>query len=397
MVALPARVAADTLRVTPRAAPLRLPRWLSPQRPWVLILAVAVPFWFATAVVTLTSFMLTVMPGETVMLLPLEARIAQQFVMLGVAVVAYRLALAVGFPREHRWRAAALQLLLALAVGLAARPILMALGQLMMPEPEMGWAAFRNFTGWGFNLWIATTLESMLRYFFGLALLLGVRTTLALRDAELARADLENAWMTARLAALRMQLNPHFLFNAFNSVATLLDSQPQRARALVLNISDLFQRVLATADDEWTSLRDELEFARDYMSVQKARFDERFSYEIAADRDALPARLPALVLQPLVENATVHGIADDRDRLHVHVAAEIEPGPGGGPAALVVTVTNRTSGVLPAGGRGTGVGLTNTHSRLAACYGDAGTLTCSRPDASTYVARLRLPFEEHGT
>jgi hypothetical protein len=396
MVALPARVAADTARATRRVAPVRLPIWLSASRPWMLILAVAVPFWFATAIVTLTSFMLTVMPGETVMLLPLEARIVQQVVMLGIAIVAYRLALAIGFPREHRWRAAALQFLLALVVGLAARPILMTLGQLMMPEPEQGWAAFRNFTGWGFNLWVATTLESMLRYFFGLALLLGVRTTLALRDAELARADLENAWMTARLTALRMQLNPHFLFNAFNSVATLLDSQPQRARALVLNISDLFQRVLATADDEWTSLRDEIEFARDYMAVQKARFDDRFSYGIDAQRDALPARLPALLLQPLVENATVHGIADDRDRLHVSVEASVEASADGARRELVVSVTNRTTGRLPDGGHGHGVGLTNTHSRLAACYGDAATLVCSRPDASTYVARLRLPFEEHG-
>lgn len=395
MVALPARVAAESFRAAPRAAPLRLPRWLSPRKPWALILAVAVPFWFATGVVLLTTFMLTVMPGESVLLLPLEARIAHQVVMLGIAVVAYRVALAVGFPRERRWRAGAIQFLLALAVSLAARPVLMALGQLMMPEPEMGWTSFRNFTGWGFNLWVATTLEAMLRYFFGLALLCGVRTTLALRDAELARADLENAWMSARLAALRMQLNPHFLFNAFNSVATLLDSQPQRARALVLNISDLFQRVLATADDEWASARDELEFARDYMSVQKARFEERFSYEIDATRDALPARLPAMLLQPLVENATVHGIADDRDSLHVHVEATVARSADGA-RDLVVTVTNRTTGVLPEGGHGAGVGLTNVHSRLAACYGDAASLLCSRPDASTYVARLRLPFEEHG-
>ena len=362
------------------------------ERPWGLILFVVVPFYVAIDAVSISSFVLSVIPNKEVLLLPLWVRIGQQLLLLALACGCYRLALAAGWPQglRARARAALVHVGVALLVGIAARPILIAVAQLSLPEPQFGWRSFTNFSGYGARLWIASTLDSMMTYFFGLALLFGVRATLALRATELARAELEHAWTTARLQALRMQLNPHFLFNAFNTIITLLDSQPARARALVLNISDLFRRTLAVSETEWTRLADEFDYLRDYLSVQAARYPHRFAFAVQAAPGTEGARIPALLLQPLVENATVHGVIDDRHSLSVWAAARLV---NGASACVEIEVGNRSTGPLPTPRATLGVGLTNTRARLSACYGERAALSFGQTDGSTYLVTLRVPFE----
>jgi sensor histidine kinase YesM len=237
---------------------------------------------------------------------------------------------------------------------------------------------------------LLTTLDYLLSYGFCLALILIVRTNLKLREVQLARAALESAAMHSQMQALRMQLNPHFAFNALNSIAALLDREPQRARSLLMSMSELFRRTLATANTEQHALDAELGIAQNYLAVQRERFGARFSYELQIDPETRACSVPTLLLQPLVENAVVHGVADDRHQLRIWIRAWIA---GGRDAALKlwIEIGNQSSGSILLANKGTGLGLGTTQQRLLTAYGSRSDLRVLQPDLGTFVVMLNLP------
>jgi hypothetical protein len=341
-----------------------------------LLLLIALPYWVAVSLVHVLSGLLFWAGGPfnpNVIGLAPDVRTLQHVFMTFVVLAAYRAALAIGWPAERRGLAVLKHLALGFAVALVSRPLL-ALSMEVLRDVTVHWrGVFVPPNVRGLQLWVSMGLDFLVPYFFGIALLVGVRTATALERSETEKAKLRNAWTQAHLQALRMQLNPHFVFNTFNTIATLLDAEPQpaKARALVLAFSELYRRTLIAAEREWMPLVDELALASDYLRIQSARFAGTLTHEISGRPELEREQIPALLLQPLVENAVVHGVADDRHSLRVWI--KIDRVTLHGEVALQIEVGNETDGRLSSS-HGAGIGLRNTSTRLSACYAGRATV-----------------------
>jgi len=203
-------------------------------------------------------------------------------------------------------------------------------------------------------------------------------------SAQLQLSELQ----TATTAALQAQMEPHFVFNALNTIAAFIRTDPERARRLVLAFAEHLRRRLARPG-EFVTLEDELRHVRSYLDLEQARFGAQLQVTVDAAPDALAVRLPPLLVQPLVENAIKHGKTDRP--LHLLVRARVRRG------RLRVTVRDDGRGIArdvlervlePGVGEGTGLGLANVHRRLIAHYGEGVELR-SFPFGT--VVRLEVP------
>jgi two-component system, LytTR family, sensor kinase len=187
----------------------------------------------------------------------------------------------------------------------------------------------------------------------------------------------------ARLDALRYQLDPHFLFNTLNALATLVaEGRTDEAGRTITRLSAYLRRTLDTEGHADLPLRDELAATRDYLAVEAVRFGPRLRVEEAITPEASAVPVPALLLQPLVENALRHGLARREGGGALHLRAWQEAG------ALCVEVANDVPEGAALGREG--IGLRNVRARLAARYGPAARLSCAL-DAGRAVVRVTLP------
>jgi len=201
---------------------------------------------------------------------------------------------------------------------------------------------------------------------------------LQLREQEQERRARELVLHASRseLKALRAQINPHFLFNALNSIAGLIHREPAVADRTIEQLADVFRYALRGAESEWAVLDDELEFVRAYLEVERARFGPRLQADVDLADDARGARIPTMIVQTLVENAVKHGVASVRGPAIIHVSARHDDG------RLVVSVTDNGPGFKDGNTatptRDGGYGLSNIRQRLDGYFGAAGALEISR-------------------
>jgi two-component system, LytTR family, sensor kinase len=199
----------------------------------------------------------------------------------------------------------------------------------------------------------------------------------ALRAARL-QSDLDNA----RLRILQGQLEPHFLFNALNCVSGLMHTDPDAADLMLERIAGLLRKSLEMGSAERTSLLEEIAFCREYLEVQRSRFHDRLQYVLDVAPELLHFSVPALILQPLVENAVVHGGVRRGEQTHVVVAADHRAG------ALWLTVRNNARNLgesfQPR------LGLTNVRNRLRLLYGKAAGMKIERT-SEEFSAELMIP------
>jgi signal transduction histidine kinase len=208
------------------------------------------------------------------------------------------------------------------------------------------------------------------------------------QDRALKAAQLETRLAEAQLQALQRQLHPHFLFNTLHAISALMHRDTEAADAMLARLSDLLRLTLDRIGVQEVPLRDELEFIDKYLEIERTRFGDRLQVSTAIDPATLDAAVPTLLLQPLVENAIRHGIAPKIGGGRVDISAHRAGG------TLVLKV--RDSGVgLSAAKRSaltTGVGLSNTRSRLEHLYRDAFTFEFSDAPGGGLIVTIVLPF-----
>jgi two-component system, LytTR family, sensor kinase len=206
------------------------------------------------------------------------------------------------------------------------------------------------------------------------------REVALLAEAELHRAELQ---------ALRYQLNPHFLFNTLNSVATLVYRNPEAAAQMLGRLTGFLRRTLEGDGAPLTTLDRELEFVKQYLSIEKTRFGDRLSLEIDADPAVRGAMVPTLILQPLVENAIHHAVAV-REEGDGRILVRAQRGAAD---TLHIAIIDNGAGVS-AGSRegGHGIGLANMRRRLQQIYGDAGRFELRFTPGGGATAIIELPL-----
>jgi hypothetical protein len=208
------------------------------------------------------------------------------------------------------------------------------------------------------------------------------------RSHELRESRLEAELARAQLDALRLEIQPHFLFNTLNSVAALVRRRSnQRALEVVLGLSELLRSTLDRSDRQLVPLHEELDFVRRYVALQRTRFEDRLRVSFEIDDSLLDEPVPWLVLQPLVETAIRHGVAPRANGGSVVIRARRTP------EGLALEVEDDGPGPASASGdENRGIGLDNTRSRLHQLYHDAASLSLGRVDDHTLaVARIPTP------
>lgn len=240
----------------------------------------------------------------------------------------------------------------------------------------------------GLLSWLLTSLPwSVFMYFTVLGCMHAVAFFLEARAREVQTSRLMAQLAEARLAALRAQLHPHFLFNSLNAITVLVRDGESKAAARLLGLlSDVLRIALRTDPTVEVRLGDELDFVERYLAIEEVRFPDRLRTTIEVADDLRDAAVPGFVLQPLVENALVHGLARrlEMGRLEVRAARDGDD--------LVLTVRDDGPGPGTAAPPSGGVGLANTRDRLEVLYPGRGRLDLTEAPGGGTVAIVRLPY-----
>ncbi|HYB34216.1 MAG TPA: histidine kinase [Steroidobacteraceae bacterium] len=324
-----------------------------------------------------------------------DARILQHLILYPLFILSMRGSLRTGW--QPPWRAWPLQLLLALGFAVLAAPALVG-GEYLTSHwhgedaaahsMKEEWSSWQGFATHEIPVWLASITSFLVTYGFGLALVMGFAFYQRLRDSQLRSAALERALTQAHLTALRMQLSPHTLFNLLHTIRGQITWDPPAAQAMVVQLADLLRRLLSAGEREFSRLADELQFVSLYLALQQKRFADRLTIRVPVREEVARAWVPSLILQPLVENAVVHGLAGHEGP----VSIVVEACASGERLALRVLNT-----IAPGKSAGlAGIGLTNVRERLEVQFGDAATFSAGPADSDLWLAEIHMPLLRDG-
>jgi two-component system LytT family sensor kinase len=238
--------------------------------------------------------------------------------------------------------------------------------------------------------WKAEFIDSMVIFWCAFFLFRGINYYQKFRENENVAARLEVQLANAKLSALRMQLNPHFLFNAMNSISSLMRTDVNAADTMLEQLSSLLRITLERGDVQLISLREEMEFIDVYLAMQDQRYAGRVRRDMCIDSDLHDALVPAMILQPIVENAYAHGLSkvESDGELLIEAHRQVD--------RVNFAVTNSGVGLLPNSNApvdGHGLGLANVRSRLRLHYGDDCLFDMSQIDRTHVKVTIVLPFQ----
>jgi LytS/YehU family sensor histidine kinase len=222
------------------------------------------------------------------------------------------------------------------------------------------------------------------------ALYYGINYFLLLEDQIDQRERLENQASSAQLAMLRYQLNPHFLFNTLNSISTLvLLKQTERANAMLARLSSFLRYTLVNEPTAKVTLAQEVETLKLYLEIEKMRFEDRLRPHFRIESDTIGARLPSLLLQPLIENAIKYAVTPSENGADIWITAMRE-----GQAVRIEVADNGSGdGDDLAASPSTGVGLANIRDRLSQAYGAAHRFETRKNEHGGFSVILEIPYE----
>lgn len=242
------------------------------------------------------------------------------------------------------------------------------------------------------DAWLPLVELAIGRYFLLLswaALYLALAAVGRAREAERREARFRSAARAAELRSLRYQVNPHFLFNAFNSLSALvMTGKGDRAEEMIQRLSSFYRHSLAEDPTGDVMLGDEVALQRDYLAIEAVRFPKRLKVVFDVPADLAGLFVPGMILQPLVENSVKYAVAPLTRPVTIRIAARSEYG------RLVLTVSDDGPGVPDAGSHGFGIGLANVRDRLEARFGDEASVVAG-PVEGGYRSELRLPMVRH--
>ena len=212
------------------------------------------------------------------------------------------------------------------------------------------------------------------------------------REREAARLALETAQLETRLAearldALKMQLQPHFLFNTLNSISVLMRDDAATANKMLVKLSELLRAALKSESSQEVSLKDELEFLRGYLEIEQMRFQDRLTIDFAVENETLDAQIPNLILQPLVENAIRHGIAPLATEGKILIESRRENG------YIELSISDNGAG-LQNSANDNGIGLKNTQERLEKLYGERQKFEVISGAEGGFEVRIKIPYHK---
>lgn len=289
-------------------------------------------------------------------------------------------------PSWHSWRAVLLHVPFSVAVSLVHLvPLALATSRIWpyrpVVEPVTFAEAYRASLGSWFRL-------DMTVYWAIVAAISAWHVYRRMERREVRASQLEASLSKAELEALKLRLQPHFLFNALHAATGLVRrGDSETAVATLVGLSDLLRYVLEHAHDQEVALREELEFGRRYLDVQQVRFGSRIDLSWSVAPETRGVLVPSLFLQPLLENAVEHGLSGEDGAGRMALEARRDDG------FLVVTVENSvTDATGDAPGAGFGVGLATTRARLQELYGGAASLVAEEPGPGRFRAVLRVPW-----
>jgi two-component sensor histidine kinase len=242
------------------------------------------------------------------------------------------------------------------------------------------------------QLWLGKFYSGILSFLILYSLILAVGYMLDSHQ-RLARQQMETARLNeqlskAQLDALRRQIEPHFLFNTLNAIAGLVrERRNDAAVTMIAELSDLLRRVLEDSNRQQAPLGEEMEFLQKYLDIQKVRFAERLQLSVDIPKELLPAQVPSLILQPMVENAVKHGIAKRVQGGAIRISACRSNG------MLTLSVYN-DGPALPADWEKThsGIGIANVRTRLRSLYGESFELSLRNQSPGGVEASVSVPF-----
>jgi two-component system, LytTR family, sensor kinase len=255
------------------------------------------------------------------------------------------------------------------------------------------WVCGPNAGGDEKNFTDLLRIESVYKFHFALVIywlmlvvLRGVASRSALKDERLRSSQLEARLAQSQLQVLRMQLQPHFLFNTLNAISALALADPPQAKLMIARLSDFLRLTLEERHTQQVPLSREVQFLESYLGIQKVRFQDRLVTHLDMG-DSGNAMVPSLILQPLVENALRHGLLAKTGGGELRIQARRIDG------SLHLQVEDDGLG-LPESGPVEGVGLSNTRARLRAMFGDAAKMDLSRRQGGGTCVEMRFPFVE---
>ena len=212
------------------------------------------------------------------------------------------------------------------------------------------------------------------------------------RESEVRATRLKAQLVQSQLDALKMQLQPHFLFNTLHSISALVHKNANAADRMIARLGDFLRQTLENAGSQEVSLQQELEFLKCYLDIERIRFEDRLTVQMNIEPLTLDAQLPNLILQPIVENAIRHGISRSTSPGRIEIEARRLNG------NLQVQVTDNGPGLPSNSNSGTivkeGVGLSNTQARLKQLYGENHRLDLSNTTRGGLTVTLEIPFRE---
>ena len=309
--------------------------------------------------------------------------------LLPVLLTFCRIALAIQITRRRLWWLIPMHLTFGLLFAALREPAFRMAAHWVDGEPPLGdwWQRLLAQPKIYLYLWGGFAVQYTMIYTTAIGLLGGVLLYRHWREAEQRRLHLETVTVRAQLHALRMQLNPHFLFNALHLVTGLIDTDPPNAKRVVVRLGSFLRRVLEDGEREQISLGEELNFVEDYLAIQRARFGDRVRCSIDVGHGAREGLVPALVLQPLIENAVKHGMGAEGGAVCVDLSATSSD------EWLDITIGNAIPKDTVLHPTGMGIGLKNLRERLDTLYGEFGRIEVETLPSGRYVASLRVPYE----